>query len=289
MACATCHDLARGGTDRLARSLREGGGETPVNTPTVLNASLHFRWFWDGEAGSLEEQLALSAEGEMGTDLEAIADRLRGVPEYADELERLYGGVTPAAIQDALVTFERSLVTPGSRFDRYLHGDDSALSATEIEGYRLFKSRGCAACHQGAAVGGNMYQRLGVFGDYFADRGDVVEADLGRYNLTGRDEDRYVFKVPSLRNVAQTPPYFHDGTAQTLDEAIRVMARYQLGRTLPGDEVAKIAAFLGSLTGELDGVTFVPPPTPEPEPEPPAEIGTEGPAEGEADVETEAE
>lgn len=265
MACATCHDLARGGTDRLPRSIRASGEPAPVNTPTVLNASLHFRWFWDGEASSLEEQLALATRNEMGTDLEAIADRLRGVPEYADELERLYGGVTPAAIQDALVTFERSLVTPGSPFDRYLAGDDSALTATEAEGYRLFKSRGCTACHQGAAVGGNMYQQLGLFGDYFADRGRVTEADFGRYNVTGREEDRYVFKVPSLRNVALTPPYLHDGTAETLEEAIRVMARYQLGRELPRNEVAKIVAFLETLTGRLDGVTFVPPATAEAE------------------------
>lgn len=268
LACSTCHDLALGGTDRLPRSVRENGSDAPVNTPTVLNASLHFRWFWDGRAGSLEEQLAHATQDEMGLDLATIAERIRAVPAYDDEIERLYRGVSAEAIQDALVTFERSLVTPGSRFDRYLEGDESALLAAEREGYLLFKSRGCAACHQGPAVGANMYQRLGVFGDYFADRGHVTEADYGRYNVTGREEDRYVFKVPSLRNVALTPPYFHDASAETLEDAIRVMARYQLGRVLPDDEVAKIRAFLETLTGELDGVTFVPAEAPPPPTEP---------------------
>lgn len=249
-SCATCHQLGSGGDDGRRYSLRASGAPAPVNTPTVLNAALHFRWSWNGRAGSLEEQVALAGHEELGLEPAEMAARIAQDAAYRAAFQETYGRpIDPEAMVDALVVFQRSLLTP-SRFDRYLAGDERALTDAEREGYALFKNLGCAACHQGVGVGGNMFQRFGVLGDYFADRGDPTDADLGRFAVTGREEDRHVFKVPSLRNVALTAPYFHDGSTATLDEAIRVMARYQLGRDLADDEVAGLAAFLATLTGE---------------------------------------
>ena len=155
-------------------------------------------------------------------------------------------------VRDALATFERSSSTPNSRFDRYSRHDSGVLTAREQEGYKLFKSFGCASCHQGVSVGGNMYQKLGVMAPYFTDRGHITKADWGRFNVTGDERDMYMFKVPSLRNVELTAPYFHDGSAATLEDAVRMMAEY-LGRHLTDQEVELIVEFLKTLTGELDG------------------------------------
>jgi cytochrome c peroxidase len=146
-----------------------------------------------------------------------------------------------------------SLTTPNARFDRFLLGDKQALTAAEIEGYRLFKANGCISCHQGVNVGGNMFQPFGIMSDYFADRGQMTPADLGRFNVTKNEADRHLFRVPSLRNVALTAPYFHDGSAKTLEEAISTMTKYQLGRTLPTEQIASISKFLRTLTGEYRG------------------------------------
>lgn len=251
VSCSSCHALAAGGADSRRFSVRSGGASAPVNTPTVLNAALHFRWSWDGRAGSLAEQVSIAGHEELGLTPAEMAERVAADPAYAASFRELYGEVGADPVVDALVAFQRSLLTP-SRFDRYLGGEQDALTEEERDGYALFKRLGCAACHQGAAVGGNMFQRFGVLGDYFGDRGDPTEADLGRYNVTGREEDRHVFKVPSLRNVALTAPYFHDGAAESLEDAVRVMARYQLGRELSDEEVRRIAAFLGSLSGERE-------------------------------------
>ncbi|WP_245832003.1 cytochrome-c peroxidase [Solemya velesiana gill symbiont] len=156
---------------------------------------------------------------------------------------------------DAIASFERTLITPDSPFDRWLRGDEDALNEREKEGYRLFKSYGCIACHQGVNVGGNMFQRMGAIGDYFGDRGsEIVDADRGRFNVTGKDEDLYFFKVPSLRLSAINSPYFHDGSAKDLAEAIRVMGSYQLGRRIPEAHVSLIVAFLESLVGSHPGL-----------------------------------
>ncbi|WP_342450081.1 cytochrome-c peroxidase [Thiorhodococcus minor] len=160
-------------------------------------------------------------------------------------------GITPAMVSGAIAAFLRTLATPGSRFDRWLEGDDAALTEAELEGYRLFKSYGCVSCHQGANVGGNMYGRMGLMGAYFADRGgEVTQADLGRFGVTGLAEDRHLFKVPSLRLAVHNAPYFHDGSAETLADAIRLMARYQLGRSISRAHVRAIEAFLATLVGE---------------------------------------
>lgn len=256
ISCATCHDLARGGVDRRPVSVGFAGRLGNINAPTVFNAAYNFVQFWDGRAATLEEQAAGPVHNplEMASNWDEVIAKLKADSDYPGRFQRLYPGrgIAPETITDAIAAFERTLITPNSRFDRYLRGDGTALDAREQYGYRLFIDYGCASCHQGINLGGNMFQRFGVMEDYFAQRAPRA-ADLGRFNVTGRAEDRHVFKVPSLRNIAVTPPYFHDASAQTLEQAVSIMARYQLGRELPEPEVAAIAAFLRTLTGEWRG------------------------------------
>jgi cytochrome c peroxidase len=256
ISCASCHSLATGGVDRLARSLGIGNAEGPINAPTVFNSGFNFKQFWDGRAENLEGQVdgPTQAADEMGSRWEDILQKLGADAGYARVFKQVYpNGIARPTVQNAIAEFERSLSTPNARFDRWLRGDDQAITREELDGYRKFKSYGCTSCHQGVNVGGNMFETLGAVRDYFADRGNVTRADLGRFNVTGREEDRHVFKVPSLRNVALTPPYFHDGSVRTLDEAVQTMARYQLGRPLPDSDRALIVQFLHTLTGEYDG------------------------------------
>ena len=252
-ACATCHNLKLGGADGKPRSLQPGGMATPVNTPSIFNAMLNFRLFWDGRAGSLAEHVQGPME-DTGTDWEVALQRLRQDASYVSAFSAAYSdGLTVATVQDALVTFERSLVTPNGRFDRYLRGDQNAITAEEKEGYRLFKAYGCTACHQGVNAGGNMYQKVGVMGDYFDKRRDLTPADLGRYNVTGLERDRHMFRVPGLRNVALTAPYLHDGRIKTLEDAVKGMSKFMLGRPIEPHEVKLIVQFLHTLNGEYDG------------------------------------
>lgn len=258
ISCATCHSIDKGGTDGLVVSVGMGGHKTPLNSPTVFNAGFHSRQFWDGRAKTLEDQVdgPMSSVGEMGgMTWQEVLTRLEQMPEYKTDFQQTYGGeISIATVKDALATFQRSLYTPNAPFDQYLRGDTEAISDTAKQGYDLFKAYGCVSCHQGVAVGGNMFQTLGIFNDYFADRGTpVIEADLGRFNVTGNELDRHVFKVPSLRNIALTAPYFHDGYAATLDEAIKMMGKYQLGVEMPQEDVDQIMQFLLSLTGEYNG------------------------------------
>jgi cytochrome c peroxidase len=252
LSCASCHPLDRGGVDGLPRSVGVGGVEGGINAPSVLTAALNFRQFWDGRAGTLEEQAGGPVLNpiEMAANWPLVLGKLRADAEIKRLFEQLYpSGLTPENIRSAIADFERSLPKP-SRFDRWLKGDDSAISATELAGYRLFKRHGCSACHQGVNVGGNLYQRFGIMEDYFASKATITEADLGRYNVTRNDEDRHLFKVPSLRNVALTAPYFHDASTPSLEQAVAIMGRYQLGVALPQTDVALIVAFLNSLTAE---------------------------------------
>ncbi|HEY4104579.1 MAG TPA: cytochrome c peroxidase, partial [Polyangiaceae bacterium] len=189
---------------------------------------------------------------EMDTKWPDVIAKLKSDPAYTGAFAALFpAGITQETVESAIATFERTLLTQNSPFDRWLKGDDNALSAEQKAGYDLFKRVGCVACHQGQNVGGNMFQRFGVMGDYFGDRGHVTEADYGRFNVTHNESDRFVFRVPSLRNVALTAPYFHDGSAKTLPDAVGVMVKYQLGRKLEPEQIASIVAFLGSLTGEV--------------------------------------
>jgi cytochrome c peroxidase len=256
IACATCHDLQRGGTDRRARSMGINGSIGRLNAPTVFNSGFNFRQFWDGRAPSLEEQIAGPIHNpiEMGSNWPEVIAKLSKSPAYMSAFAQLYPDrLTSTNIQDAIATFERSLYTPNSRFDKFLRGDDDSISAEEKEGYRLFKAYGCVSCHQGVNVGGNMFQKMGVAVPYFGPQASITDVDLGRFRVTGDERDRHVFKVPSLRNVALTAPYFHDGSAHTLEDAVALMGLHQLGRELPKHDIDLLTRFLGTLTGEYNG------------------------------------
>jgi cytochrome c peroxidase len=258
LSCASCHDLAHGGADQRATAIGIGGQQGSINTPTVFNADLNIAQFWDGRAATLEEQAAGPVHNplEMGSNWQEVQDKLSRDAGYVQSFAQLYTrGITGASMVDAIATFERTLRTPGSRLDLFLQGDTAALNTQEKSGYQLFLDYGCASCHQGAGLGGNMFQRFGVMEDYYQNRASIP-SDLGRFNVTQRPEDRHVFKVPSLRNVALTAPYFHDGSARTLDDAVLVMGRYQLGRQFQPREVADIAAFLNTLTGTWQGLAL---------------------------------
>jgi cytochrome c peroxidase len=256
VACSTCHALSKGGMDGLERSIGIRAQTGEINAPTVFNSGFNFKQFWNGRATSLEDQIdgPVQHAKEMNSEWPATIAKLNLDAYYKSEFAKIYpDGIQPASVKDAIATFERSLITPNSRFDRYLKGDRAALTREETDGYQRFKSYGCVACHQGVNVGGNMFERLGIMDDYFKDRGNITTADLGRFSVTGIADDTHVFKVPSLRNVALTAPYFHDGSASTLELAVVIMGKYQLGIAIPADDVALIVKFLRTLTGEYNG------------------------------------
>jgi cytochrome c peroxidase len=253
MSCASCHRLASGGDDNQVRASGADGYPLDYNTPTIFNVASNFRFNWRGNFSKLEKQneAVLLDPRVMNTRWDELLAKLQADAAYRQDFAKLYGGgLTAGAVLDALATFQRSLATPDARFDRRLRGERDAITPEEEQGYALFKSYGCAACHQGAGFGGNLFQKLGIFRDPF---GAEAGADLGRSSLTGRDADRKVFRVPSLRNVALTAPYFHNGSTWSLTEAVEIMARSQLGRELPPRDVALIVRFLDTLTGTYQG------------------------------------
>ncbi|WP_242443204.1 cytochrome c peroxidase [Pseudomonas sp. LFM046] len=250
-SCASCHHLDQGGADTRPFSVGFDGQRTEVNAPTVFNAGLNFRQFWDGRADSLEAQVdeVVRSPVEMGSTWAGILAKLAAEDHYRRAFEAAYvDGLTAANVQNAIASFERTLTTPDSRFDRFLEGDASALTVEEKAGYQKFKQYGCVACHQGVNIGGNMFQKFGVMEDYFKGQQRGRRADEGRFAVTGDEGDRHVFKVPSLRNVELTAPYFHDASAATLEEAVDVMFRYQLGRVASDGDKALIVRFLKTLT-----------------------------------------
>jgi cytochrome c peroxidase len=253
ISCASCHNLSRGGEDGLPRSIGIAGAEGGINAPTVFNSGFNFRQFWDGRAATLEDQIdgPVQHPKEMGASWPEVIAALEKDGGYREEFAALYGtGIRRETVKDAIATFERSLITPNAKFDRFLRGEKNALDGDEYAGYQLFKELGCISCHQGMNVGGNMYEKLGLVENYFAQRGNVQEVDFGRYNLTGKPEHLYEFRVPSLRNVALTAPYFHDASASTLEQAVAIMGKYQLGVELKDAEIALLVKFLNTLTGE---------------------------------------
>jgi len=253
ISCASCHDLATGGDDGERVSTGIEGRQGVVNSPTVYNSALNFRQFWDGRADTLEDQIdgPVQATFEMGSLWPDVVATLYQDDHYPDAFGELYGeGITRPTIKDALAEYMRSLNTPNSRFDQWLRGDANALTPSELEGYRLFKDYGCVSCHQGANVGGNMFQVFGVINEFFKRRGNITEADLGRFNVTGNPEDRHAFKVPSLRMAAHTAPYLHDGSAATLRDAVDAMFEFQLGREAPDRDKDLIVEFIKTLAGE---------------------------------------
>ena len=254
VSCATCHALDHGGAEPRKTSKGIRGQIGPINSPTVLNSGYNFVQFWDGRAKDLREQ----AEGpvanpiEMGSTWEGVVKRLNENDQYVAEFAALYrDGITKSNVTDAIATYEEALVTP-SRFDKYLMGDEAAITEAEKKGYETFKQVGCTACHSGVLVGGAMFQKMGLVNDYFADRGtEITEADLGRFNVSQNPAEKHFFKVPTLRNIELTPPYLHDGSRDTLEETVAIMGKYQLGRDLTEAQVNSIVTFLKSLTGEL--------------------------------------
>ena len=249
-SCASCHDLKRGGADHKALSAGFGGKLNQYNTPSVYNSALNFRQSWTGREATLEERLDHIVQGpaEFANSWQAVLATLAADSALAARFRQVYDDELRAAyLKDALAQYLRSLITP-SRFDRYLRGDPGAITAEEKAGYAKFKSFGCAACHQGVNVGGNMYQKIGVMRELpgLAPAG----ADLGRFQFTGREADRHVFRVPSLRNVALTAPYFHNGSIDTLEEAVDTMFKYQLGRSASAQDKELIVRFLHTLSGE---------------------------------------
>ena len=252
ISCASCHDLAAGGDDGRKVSIGIEGQPGVINSPTVFNAVLNFKQFWDGRAGTLEQQIddPVQSPLEMGSLWPDVVAKLYRDPEYPRQFKALYpDGISRKSIRNAIAEFMKTLTTPNSRFDRWLQGDEKALNALEKHGYALFKYYGCASCHQGANVGGNMFQVFGVLNEYFKKRGNITEADLGRYNVTGNPQDRHAFKVPSLRMATQTAPYLHDGSAATLRDAVDAMFKFQLGREAPDEDKEAIVAFIETLAG----------------------------------------
>lgn len=250
ISCNTCHNLSLGGTDNLKTSIGHKWQAGPVNSPTVFNSSLSIAQFWDGRAANLKEQAAgpIQAEIEMAMPHTLAVDVLSSIPGYLELMQQVYG--TPEVnldrITDAIAAFEETLVTPNSRFDQWLMGDDNAITAKELAGYQLFKNSGCVACHNGEALGGTSFQKMGLVAPY-----ETTSPAEGRSAVTGKDKDRFSFKVPTLRNVELTYPYFHDGEAATLEEATDIMGRLQLGRQYSPEEIDMLVAFMKTLTGEL--------------------------------------
>jgi cytochrome c peroxidase len=292
ISCASCHMLDHGGAEPEVVSTGINGSLGPINAPTVLNSRYNLAQFWDGRAADLQEQAAgpVANPIEMGATFDDVVAKLQAVPEYVEAFAAVYDdGITQDNITDAIAHYEETLVTP-SRFDQFLRGDEDALSAQEKRGYETFVDVGCTACHQGINIGGSMYQKMGLVEDWFStlDR-ELTEADNGRFNHTGNEADKFFFKVPTLRNIANTAPYMHDGSQTELAAMVRIMARHQLGAEVTDQQVDDIVAFLNSLTGEIPAHAALPEDGIPGGPVTPAEgEGTEGEGEGET-VPTEAE
>jgi cytochrome c peroxidase len=266
ISCNTCHNLATYGVDNVPTSLGHKFLTGGRNAPTVLNAGFHIAQFWDGRAKTLEDQAKgpILAHVEMAMpNPEFVVLKLKTIPGYVEEFKKAFPNekdpITYDNVAKAIAAFERTLVTP-SRFDKFLKGDTKALTKKEKEGLRLFIDKGCAGCHNGVAVGGGMFTKFGIVKPY-------PTADLGRYRVTKKEEDKFVFKVPSLRNIAMTYPYFHDGEVWDLRDAVRIMGETQLGIKLTDKEIDAIVAFLNSLTGDVPEeartLPILPPSTPE--------------------------
>jgi cytochrome c peroxidase len=247
ISCNSCHNLSMGGTDNIRTSIGDKWQQGPINSPTVLNSSLNLAQFWDGRAADLKEQAGgpIANPGEMAFSHTLAIDMLASIPAYQREFKLVFGKdkVDIDQVTMAIAEFEKTLVTPNSRFDQYLLGNKTALSKDELAGYKLFNESGCVACHNGPNLGGNSFQKMGVVAPY---KGNVE----GRAAVTGKDADRFNYKVPTLRNVELTYPYFHDGQSNTLGEAVDVMGRLQLGKKFTKTENEQIVSFLKTLTGE---------------------------------------
>ncbi len=258
-SCNSCHKLESFGVDNLPTSLGDLGKNGDRNSPTTFNAALHTTQFWDGRAADVEEQAGMPIMNpvEMNIPDEAfLVERLKGIDEYKDMFAAAFpedtDPISYSNLRMAIGAFERTLMTPG-RFDDFLNGDEEALTSAEKNGLKLFIETGCVTCHTGPAMGGNMFQKFGVYGDYWEVTGSE-HVDEGRFKETGNEGDKYMFKVPTLRNIEKTGPYFHDGSVAELNEVIRIMGKLQLNKDLSDEDVQSIEVFLNSLTGEVPSI-----------------------------------
>ncbi len=257
ISCNSCHNLATYGVDNKPVSPGDKGENGKRNSPTVFNAALHFTQFWDGRAKDVEEQAGgpilnpvEMAMPEEKVVLKRISDDSKYVALFKQAFPESKIPVTYVNLQKAIGAFERTLITP-SKFDKFLNGDSTALAENEIKGLHTFVKTGCISCHIGPAVGGSMYQKFGLFGDYSALTKSPL-MDEGRFGLTKNAADKYMFKVPGLRNIEKTGPYFHDGSVSNLSEAVKIMGKLELNKDLSDAEVADITTFLGTLTADID-------------------------------------
>ena len=250
ISCNSCHNLSMGGTDNLPTSIGHGWQKGPINAPTVLNARFNLAQFWDGRANNLEAQAGgpIANAGEMAATHSFAVEVIGSIPGYVSEFGTVFGSpdVNIGRITQAIASFEETLVTPNSRFDRWLSGDTTALSQQELAGYDLFKRNGCVMCHNGPAAGGTSFRKMGIVEPY-----RTASSAIGRAAVTGKDADQFAFKVPTLRNIELTYPYFHDGAVESLADAVSVMARVQIGRQFTQEENANVVAFLRTLTGDM--------------------------------------
>ncbi len=262
VSCATCHGINTGGVDNLQYSegiKKQLGG---VNAPTVFNAVFNFVQFWDGRAATLKDQAAGPPLNpvEMGCkSFDEIVARLSEDKAFVKAFTEIYPeGLSQETITHAIAEYEKTLVTPNSPFDRYLKGEKDAMTAEQVKGYDLFKQYSCATCHAGVNMGGLSYELMGKRANYFKDRelilkSGLTDSDNGRYAQTGVERDRYRFRTPGLRNIELTYPYYHDGSIVTLEDAIRSMGLYQVGVSIPENDVRTISSFMKALNGEFEG------------------------------------
>lgn len=255
ISCNSCHNLATGGVDNLQTSVGDYWQKGPINSPTVLNSFGQIAQFWDGRAKTLAEQAAgpIANPLEMASTHEMAVKVIASIPGYAPYFEKAFGDakVDIKRITDAMAEFERTLVTPNARFDKWLKGDKKAITAQELNGYNLFKSSGCTICHNGAQLGGQSFQKMGVVRPY-----ETTNTAEGVKAISGRDQDRMTFKVPMLRNVELTYPYFHDGAVWSLEESVSIMGDLQLGKRYTEQEIKDITAFLKTLTGDQPKIAY---------------------------------
>jgi len=249
ISCNSCHNLSMGGTDNLPTSIGHKWNQGPINAPTVLNSSFNIAQFWDGRAKDLKEQAGGPIEnpGEMASTHELATNVIKGIPGYVREFKLVFGDddINVDYMTSAIAEFEKTLVTPGSKFDQWLLGDANAISENELKGYQLFKNSGCIACHSGVAVGGSSFQKMGIIKKY-----QTTNPAQGLAGISKKDAEMFMFKVPTLRNIELTYPYFHDGAITSLKDAVNIMAEIQLGRKYTNEESESVVAFLKTLTGD---------------------------------------
>lgn len=270
ISCNSCHNLSMGGTDNLPTSIGHKWNQGPINAPTVLNSSFNIAQFWDGRAKDLKEQAGgpIANPGEMASTHALAIDVIKSILGYVSEFKLVFSNenVTVDYLTDAIAEFKKTLVTPHSKFDQWLLGDTDAISDKELAGYQLFKNSGCVGCHNGAAVGGSSFQKMGIIKKY-----QTTNEAQGLAGVTNKDSDIFMFKVPTLRNIELTYPYFHDGAVTSLKEAVNIMGEIQLGREFKDEESNNIVAFLKTLTGEYPSFNLpqLPPSAPNtPQPQP---------------------